>query len=174
MNIETNSTKRMELNRRQYLTGLGATAISLGLAGCTGERIHMSAEWNYKEYSKVRFPWQSEDDFFKSDDETQYVGVRLEVTNEMNESANLMRFKGFPEVTLFADGLVLTWVFMTERDFSSLESVGAGETVEATLLYPTPPEASSYTLGTWEDSEHTYDISRDENLEIELIDKSDS
>ncbi|WP_302080133.1 DUF4352 domain-containing protein [Salinibaculum rarum] len=178
----------MGLNRRRYLATVGATVSALGLTGCTGGdstensddgngssgESDVSAQWNYKEYSEVRFPSQSEGVSFESDDETQYVGVQLEVTNEMNESANLIYLQTAPEVTLFADGSSDDVSVHNQSDFSSLESVGAGETVEATLLYTTPPEASSYTLETREDSEHTYDISRDENLDIGLVDLSSS
>ncbi len=180
LSIPVNTLNRMQ--RRKYLA---ATVSGVALAGCSsdsndgdsggdGGGNEVSAEWNHKQYNKVRFPSQSEGVFFESDDETQYIGVQLKITNDMSSSANLIYVGTAPEVTLSADGGTDDVTIHNKSEYSSLESVGAGETADATLLYTTPPEASNYSLVTREDSEHTYEINRNEDLEIELVDLSDS
>lgn len=168
------------MQRRKFLSSVG-TGTVIGLAGCSGGNSNGDAgesgalvKWDYKEYSKVRFPSQSEGVYFESDDDTQYVGVQLKLTNEMDKSANFIYAGTAPEVTLFADGDNDDVALHSKSEISSLQSVSAGETVGATLLYTPPPEASNYTLEPWESAEHTFDISRDEDLEIGLIDLSDS
>ena len=176
------------MERRKYLATISTTVSGVTLAGCSGDSDNgdsgsddgdgggseVSAEWNYKQYNRVRFPSQSEGVFFESDDETQYIGVQLKITNDMSSSANLIYVETAPEVTLSADGSTDDVTIHSKSEYSSLESVGAGETADATLLYTTPPEASNYSLVTRQNSDHTYEIDRNEDLEIKLVDLRDS
>lgn len=185
------------MDRRSVLSATGVV-ITVGLGGCAGDTnstdsderrsgntpdedesnggsAQASVEWNYKEYDEVRFPSMSEGVSFQSDSEDKYVGVELRTTNQTDETQS------------FADGYA-TGVYLTtdinddyrtargQSEFSTLESVPAGETVDTTLLYAVSPDASSYSLETTPEygTVETYSISRDEQLAVGLIDLSDS
>jgi hypothetical protein len=163
------------MNRRECLVTISATLSGVALAGCSGnsgeENSDVTAEWNSKEYDRVRFPSQDEGVFFESDSETQYVGVQLKATNETSESLALVydEYITVPEITLFADNSNEDVSLHGQSKVSPLENVGGGETVETTLLYTVPPDVSSYAIKTREQSEHTYSINKSDNLEIGLI-----
>jgi len=180
------------MERRSFLYSVGIIS-AIGLAGCSGgsdsgdadetesdesdsneESAQASVVWNYMEYDEVRFPHQSEGVYFSSDSETQYVGAQLEITNKINESQSFADGVA-TGVTLVADDNSGDVTIHGQSVTSPLENVDAGETVEATLLYTAPPQTSSYTLETTEwGTVDTYDITRDESLEIDLIDTSSS
>jgi hypothetical protein len=173
-----------------------ATMGGLAVAGCSGDSSEATngssddsddennsdrkngdviATWNYKEYDKVRFP--SQESYFESDNETQYVGVQLKATNETDESLSLVLDNSsisLPELGLFVDDSNDSVPIHARSKIPPLENVEAGATVETTLLYTPSPGASNYTLRAKEIAEHTYDISMNTDLEVGLVQVRDS
>lgn len=182
------------VTRRRYITSITATTVGFALGGCVGgdsgddanggngnsddtgngnDAANATVEWNHREYDRVRFPHQSEGVSFVSDDETQYVGVQLKLTNETSETQSFVSV-GAPEVTLFADGSNDAVSIHLQSPIATFDEVAAGETVQEALLYSAPPAVSTYTYDVRGGMSHTYDIHRDEDLEINLVSVSES
>jgi hypothetical protein len=176
------------MQRRKFLPSVGASVL-IGFAGCSGggdrnsSEIEIPAKWNDEGYEGVRTPSMSEGVSFVSDDETQYAGVQLSVMNETGGSDMFVtsveisedRTRTRPEVILTADETDDNDILLhAKSECSSLENVDAGETVEATLLYACTPKLSDYTRETKGRPNHTYEITENGDLEIDLVDLSDS
>lgn len=166
------------VTRRKYLSTVAFTAASLAHAGCIGEDenggVDARVEWNHRVYDRVRFPSQSEGEFFETDDESKYVGVQLALTclREhggvfVTQKISTEQYSEGPEPTFMADGS--SALIHPRSQTSALREVDGGETVEATLLYVCPPDSSNYSLEVVYYHENTYEIIRNEDLEIDLI-----
>ncbi|WP_323190451.1 hypothetical protein [Halostella sp. PRR32] len=126
------------------------------------ENAEFSAVYNYRRYDRLSTP-DSEGVYYESDDENQYVGAQIKVTNETDGDLSMQQHALY----VLADGGVDGVSIHGQSKTDPLESIGAGETIETWLIFVTPP-GSELDFGTTQWAQHTFDLTHDENLEIAL------
>lgn len=183
------------MNRRRYLVLTGTSAVFL--AGCSdgdgdnGENestdsadggnvdgsdddsaddggsengdAEFAVVYNYQRFDRMTTP-DNPDVYYESDDEDQYVGVQIEITNQTDEELTLGDF----ELSILADGGLDGVSMHAQSETDPLDPIGAGETVETWLFYVTPSGAENLEFVPTEWATHSFDLTHDEDLEIEL------
>lgn len=168
------------ISRRRILHS-ATVAACLGLAGCSNEGPVGAGDdepdgagddesptqgtppfevvYNYGLYDSV--PKASGDGQWESDDETQYVGVTVQVTNPGNEA----RPMGDEELWVLADGTSKDVNVITgQSELNRLDTeIEADETVTAWLLFAAPADAE-LGFGKSRFAEFSYDFRRDESI----------
>lgn len=93
------------------------------------------------------------------------MGVQIETTNETDEAQSVDYF----EFSIFADGSSEAVSIHIQSNTEPLESIDAGETVQTWLFYAAPAGADTYEFDVTTMAEHSFELTHDENLSIELI-----
>ncbi len=160
------------MNRRELLSGTGLV-LSLVVAGCSSDQSSannsdenesgaVTVAYNWQRYNRLTTP-DSEGVYYESTDEKQYVGVQLNVTNETDSELSIGEY----ELSMLADGSTENVSLHAQSQTGPLESIGADETVETWVFYIVPPNAE-LEFGTTDFAEHSFDLERDDSLEIAL------
>lgn len=162
------------MERRTFLRVSGVTLTSL-LAGClggdNGDDADLTIEWNYQRYAELDSPGGGT---FVTDEETEYVGVELRITNHTNSEVSILDDSfGLPAYRLHVDGDNEPVSMHLQSQTEGLESIPAGETVSASLIFTIPPDAGPLTFELLEgfpnaDEIPEAEITRDESLEIDF------
>ena len=163
------------MNRRKVLLSSGI-ALTTALAGCSSDETgdengsdngeddeaELSVVYNYRRFEKLTTP-DNDDVFYESDEETQYVGAQVQVTNETDEEVSVN-----PDALyVLADGGVDDVTIHAQSKTDPLDSIEAGETVETWMFFTTPPDAE-LDFGTTQWATHSFDLTHDEDLELAL------
>jgi len=167
------------VSRRQILHS-AVGAVCLGLAGCSNDALDGESDnesptqgtppfevaYNYRRYDSV--PKASGDGRWESDDETQYVGVTVRVTNPGDEGRSMED----SELWVLADGSSRSVNLVTgQSEYERLDTeIEAGETVKAWLLFATPADAE-LGFGKSRFADLSYEFQRDESIEPPQFDR---
>lgn len=159
--------------KRRTLLLSSSAALSAILAGCSSDEtasasssiseddVALEVAYNYRAYDRLTTP--DNEDVYESDNETQYVGVQVEVTNVTDDELSVSK----DAFSVRADGTTDGVTIHGQSNTEPLESISAGETVSTWLFFTAPPEAD-YDFATTEAAEHTVELTHDETLEIAL------
>ena len=128
----------------------------------TNNNADFRVVYNYKRYETLTIPG-NEGVSYSSDNEEQYVGVQIKVTNTEDEELSL----GSTELWILADGSSEDVSIHAQSETGPLESISPDETVETWLMF-TVPTGSELEFDESQWAEHSFDLSQDESLEIAL------
>lgn len=174
------------MNRRKVLVGSGI-AFSTALAGCSsgetgsengedngnesengGEdkssEAELSGVYNYRKYDRVTAPDSDDGVYWVSDEETQYVGAQVQLTNKTNGELSL----GGYELAVLAGDAGGNITFHAQSNTEPLEAIDTGETVETWLLFTVSPGTEITGFGPTQWAEHSFDLTHDPDLELAL------
>lgn len=116
-----------DMSRRKVLLGSGI-ALTTALAGCSSdetgdgngseEDADLEVVYNYRRYDRLAAP-NDEGWYFESDEEEDYIGVQVEVTNQTREETSVRPY----EFSLIADGSTDDVSFHSQSLTEDLDSV---------------------------------------------------
>jgi len=126
----------------------------------------LEVAYNYRRYDSV--PKARGDGRWESDDETQYVGVTVQVTNPGNEERSM----DDSELWILANGSSQNVNLVTgQSEYERLETeIETGETINAWLLFAAPADAE-LGFGKSRFAELSYEFQRDESIEPPQFDR---